>query len=66
VKLTPRQRTIMQLLAEGLSCPQIGRRLGIALPTVRQHVRDIAARIPGELPALRRVRAKAKELLEAA
>lgn len=65
MQLTPRQRRVVELLADGLSCPQIARKLGIALPTVRQHVRDIAARLPGDQPALRRIRARASELLVA-
>lgn len=63
--LTPRQRRVVELLADGLSCPQVARKLGIALPTVRAHVRSIAAHVPGDLPALRRVRLKARELLAA-
>jgi DNA-binding NarL/FixJ family response regulator len=66
MRLTSRQRDVVALLDAGLSCPQIARRLGIALNTVRAHVRVIAAQVPGELPALRRVKAKAKQLLEAA
>ena len=65
MKLTNRQRQVVRLLADGLSCPEVARRLTIKLPTVRQHVRDIAARLPGDLPALRRVRQCARELLVA-
>lgn len=66
MKLTARQRQVVRLLAEGLSCPEVARRLAIALPTVRQHVRDIAARLPGDdRPALRRVRSAARTLLAA-
>lgn len=64
--LTPRQRDVVRLLADGLSCPQIAKRLGIALNTVRVHVQNIANGIPGDLPALRRVKSKATELLNAA
>lgn len=64
--LTPRQREVVRLLADGYSCPEVARRLGIALNTVRVHVQNIANGIPGDLPALRRVKAKAAELLNAA
>lgn len=64
--LTPRQRRVVELLADGLSCPQVARKLGIALPTVRAHVQNIARGLPGDLPALRRVKLAAQKLLEAA
>ena len=69
MKLTSRQRQVVLLLSEGHSCPQIARKLRIAVSTVRQHIRKVAEGLEGAesgVPALRRVRRKARELLEAA
>ena len=35
--LTPREREVLMLTMEGLSCPQIAKRLGISLKTVERH-----------------------------
>ena len=35
--LTPRERTVLQLAAEGLSGPAIAERLGLSYATVRTH-----------------------------
>lgn len=40
-RLTPREREIMQLLAEGLSNKEIGARLGIGIKTVETHRTNI-------------------------
>lgn len=40
-ELTRRQRQVLQLLAEGISAREIGSRLGIAEPTVRNHIRSV-------------------------
>jgi DNA-binding NarL/FixJ family response regulator len=45
--LTPRQVEIARLLASGLKYEAIGARLGITERTVRFHVTDAAARLPG-------------------
>ena len=63
--LTPRQRRVVELLADGLTCPQVARKLGIALPTVRQHVRDIARGLNGNAPPIRRIVENAQRLLVA-
>ncbi len=39
--LTPREREILDLLAEGFTMRQIGRRLGISTRTVETHVAKI-------------------------
>ena len=39
--LTPREREILDLLAEGFTMHQIGRRLGISTRTVETHVAKI-------------------------
>ena len=41
ISLTPRQREVLTLLAEGLSAKAIARRLGIANLTARNHIRAI-------------------------
>jgi DNA-binding NarL/FixJ family response regulator len=64
--LTKRQRQVVELLQQGLTCPQVARRLGIRLLTVRAHVRDIAAKVPGQQPPIRRIVLNAVTLLEAA
>jgi DNA-binding CsgD family transcriptional regulator len=43
VKLTPRQRDVLRLLARGATTDQIARELHIARETVRNHVRAILA-----------------------
>lgn len=40
--LTPRQREVAELVAEGLSNKAIARRLGISVYTVENHVADAA------------------------
>ena len=42
-RLTPRQREVAGLVAEGLTNDQIGRRLKISTRTVRKHVEDVFA-----------------------
>jgi DNA-binding NarL/FixJ family response regulator len=39
--LSPREREVLQLLAEGKSSKEIGQRLNVALPTVESHRRQI-------------------------
>ena len=41
VSLTPRQRAVLELLADGVPAKVIGRRLGIAEVTVRNHIQAI-------------------------
>jgi two-component system NarL family response regulator len=43
--LSPREKHVLQLLAEGLSSPQIGKRLHIATSTVESHRRNIVRRL---------------------
>ena len=44
-RLTPRQREILALVAEGLTDPQIGERLGIAPATVNKHLESVYERL---------------------
>lgn len=64
--LTPRQRQVVRLLAEGYTCPRIAAKLQIAERTVRTHIENIAAKVPGRLTPIARIVSKADELLEAA
>jgi DNA-binding CsgD family transcriptional regulator len=43
--LTPRQREVLQLLAQGYETDEIARRLGIALDTARNHIRAVRRRL---------------------
>lgn len=43
--LTPRQREVLLLLADGLSTPVIATRLGLSKETVRNHVRAVLAEL---------------------
>ena len=43
--LSPREREVLQLLAEGLSSPEIGRRLFVATTTIETHRRNIARKL---------------------
>lgn len=41
VTLTPRQLEVLELLAEGLAAKAVAARLGVAVATVRNHIREI-------------------------
>ena len=58
VGLTPRQREVLSLVADGYSARQIARRLGLAEPTVRNHIRAILVelRVHSQLAAVARAR----------
>lgn len=43
--LAPREREVLQLIAEGLSSPEIGRRLHLATTTVDTHRRNIMSKL---------------------
>jgi len=43
--LSPREREVLQLLAEGLSSPQIGKRLCVATTTVDTHRRNVMRKL---------------------
>ena len=45
VSLSPREKEVLQLLAEGLSSPQIGKRLYIATTTVESHRRSVMRKL---------------------
>ncbi len=45
VSLTPRQREVLHLLADGVAAKVIARRLGIAEVTVRNHIRAILSEL---------------------
>lgn len=47
MSLTPRQMEIASLIAHGRSYKAIARELSISTQTVKNHVHDAAARIPG-------------------
>ena len=43
--LSPREREVVQLMADGVPTREIARRLGISYSTVRTHVRSISAKL---------------------
>ena len=45
IRLTGRERDVLELLAAGLQLEVIAQRLGIGLETVRTHVRKASARL---------------------
>jgi DNA-binding NarL/FixJ family response regulator len=45
VRLTPRERDVIDLIAEGLSNQAIGKRLSISTHTVKSHVRNIMEKL---------------------
>ena len=57
-RLTDRQREVLRLLEEGLSAKRIAGRLGIAEPTVRNHIRGILVELAShsQLEALAKAR----------
>lgn len=65
LKLTPQERRVVTLIAEGLPCPVIARRLRISLWTVRAHVRAVGAKCKGTGRPLARIRENAEHLLAA-
>jgi FixJ family two-component response regulator len=48
--LTPKQEEIARLVARGWTHKRIARETGLAVQTVKEHVRCAAERIPGEGP----------------
>jgi DNA-binding NarL/FixJ family response regulator len=46
--VTPREREVLRLLADGLANEEIGRRLGISAETVRTHVRKAMAKLEAD------------------
>lgn len=53
--LTRRQFEIAGLAARGLSNKAIAKEVGLSVPTVRDHISDAAAKLPGDVPARRRL-----------
>lgn len=45
VRLTPRERQVLGLLAEGMSNKQVGRRLGISAHGAKRHVANLLAKL---------------------
>src|SRR5438445_399089 len=43
--LSPREREVLQLLADGIASRQIAQRLGISYSTVRTHIRSISEKL---------------------
>lgn len=55
MRLTPRQRLVVLGISEGLTCRQIALRLGISKRTVERHIENIATKLPGNQPPIRRI-----------
>lgn len=47
VQLTEREREVVECVVRGLSDKEIARQLGISRETVRTHIENAAAKIPG-------------------
>ena len=43
--LTPRERSVLQLVAKGISSREIARQLGISYTTVRTHIRSLGRKL---------------------
>jgi two-component system, NarL family, uhpT operon response regulator UhpA len=54
-ELTPRERQVCELVARGLSVKRVARRLDLSPSTVKVHVRNAAAKLPGEGPPRHRI-----------
>ena len=48
VNLTPREREVLRLLADGLANEEIGKRLVISAETVRTHIRKAMAKLDAD------------------
>ena len=46
--LTPRQQEIGALVARGMTTREIARQTGLAIPTVKDHIKRGAAQLPGD------------------
>jgi DNA-binding NarL/FixJ family response regulator len=59
-RLTPRQRQVVRLLAEGVTARGIAERLGLAETTARNHIRAVLAELGAhsQLEAVARARAQ--------
>jgi DNA-binding CsgD family transcriptional regulator len=62
--LTGRQRTIVVCVVGGAGYKQIAAKLGISARTVRDHVNNVAAYLPGEGTPRHKVTVWAMELLK--
>jgi DNA-binding NarL/FixJ family response regulator len=43
--LSPREREVLQLMADGIASRQIAKQIGISYSTVRTHVRAISSKL---------------------
>ena len=53
--LTPTQELVAELVVAGKTADEIAERMGIKATTARFHIRSIASKIPGSLPAKGRI-----------
>jgi DNA-binding NarL/FixJ family response regulator len=62
--LSPREREVLQLIADGLPARQIAQRLGISYSTVRTHVRSISSKLGAHSTVNAVVTARELELVQ--
>jgi len=65
IRVTDRERQVIELVLEGLSYREVGSRLGIREKTVNAHVQAVASRLPGNGRPITRIVRHADKILGA-
>jgi DNA-binding NarL/FixJ family response regulator len=63
-QLSPRQREVLGLLAEGTRAREIGTKLGLSEATVRNHIRDVLRKLDCHSQLQAVARARERHLIE--